>query len=137
MNFAKICLICSLMLAVVAGPSCSTKPVVPPTVHAQAASFDEGQQNSGLVGYDDSTGLFITTKQFHTRYLALANIYGSRFVPPLDPARGVSEDGTRFTPEAIHSFQRMNRWRRQELSPTAATPAPEGTVKRVIKALVQ
>jgi len=123
-SISSILAIIALALALFVLCSCGiNQPLgtqIPPAVHSSTASFDGREQNSGILGED--AGLFHVTPHFHDRFTAMASTYGQRLTPPLDTTRGVTAlpDGTyTFDAEAMASFLRMNRWRREP-----ATPAP-------------
>ena len=92
---------------------CTT--VVPETIHANAASWDGTNQNSGFIGWTNGQG--IITVHAAERYTGLIAIYGKRFVPPLTPGYGLTPTNGVYwiTPEAITDFAKMNRWRKAEL----------------------
>ncbi len=90
--------------------------VTPQVVKPTQASFDEGGQNSGLIGHD-SYGFPIITMHALDRYNALIDRYGSRFTPPVKQNEGIflTETNTAVMSWASeYYFATMNRWLKQE-----------------------
>ena len=77
------------------GSGCGTfRTVRPPALQGGAASFDGGQQNSGLVGWHTNASgetFVIITPHMRERYNAMIEIYGARFVPPIKQDAGITE----------------------------------------------
>ena len=100
-------------------------PVEPPP--SVQPSWDENQQNSGIVAIRPD-GLLVTP-HFRARYDAMAAKYGGGFDPQVFPG-----DGFRLVPvmgtnqnlldaEHMVKFLDMNRWRKQDRP--AVPPKPE------------
>lgn len=98
--------------------------VVPAPIAAAQASYDEGEQNSGILALVDGGALI--TARARERYNALILDYGREFAPPLELGHGVStsmrttEDGRAayfISNEALQKFILMNAWRRMGREP--------------------
>jgi hypothetical protein len=78
---ALIALLCVAGCAAVPHPVGSDAPMYDP---------DTGQPDSGIIAVTtiESATAFEVTPSFQARYQALAEKYGARFTPPLDPAAG-------------------------------------------------
>lgn len=91
--------------------------VTSPIPEARQASFDAGVQNSGLIGFEATTGHGIITAHARDRYNDLIAKYGDRFHPPLHTDAGIcvgATNGTfRIDSEHLADFIDMNRWRRE------------------------
>jgi hypothetical protein len=100
--------------------SCA-RTVAPKVVVGTQASWDGGEQNSGIMAEtEEHAG--VVTPHFRDRYNALVEVYGGKFQPPLSRDAGVQATGTNtFLIDAQHFeyFFIMNRWRR-----SAATGHP-------------
>lgn len=99
-------------LALVVAVGCT---VIPKRLESRAASFDGGQQNSGLVAQLADRSAIITTHA-RDRYNGLIEIYGRKFSPPLQRDAGVTAytNGTWcIDAEHLVKFATMNRWRKQ------------------------
>ena len=100
------------------GGCASTATVVPAPVESRQASFDGGEQSSGILAA--VPGGFIVTPRFRARYNGLVATYGGAFLPPLVPDAGLRPgDGDTWFIDAEHMafFLRMNAWRRAAGSP--------------------
>lgn len=100
------------LAAVLVQPAC-TSTVTPDQVGSSQASFDEGQQTSGVIRLT-ATGAVIT-KRAVARYNALAEIYGRAWLPAIAPGYGLTDlgDGTwLITNDALEKFIVMSEWRR-------------------------
>lgn len=107
-SFRKwICLV--LVAAALAASSCSST-VTPGHVQPNQASFDGGEQNSGILRFTPDG--FLVTPHFHDRYAALAATYGRIFKPALLPDEGImpAPDGVNWLVDAEHmaKFVEMN-----------------------------
>lgn len=97
--------------------------VTPKIVQSSQASWDSGEQTSGIIRVETigTTKFFHVTPHFRDRYNALVDIYGFRFQPPLTHDKGISPyffdppPGQDYTIDAEHmaDFLRMNRWKKQ------------------------
>jgi hypothetical protein len=118
MNFAKR-LLSSLILLTIIG--CTTAPKL---VKNKQASFDEGGQNSGVLGVNNDSVL-VVTYNLRDRYNSLIDYYGKKFAPPVELNDGLTPTGTNtflMTPQAFEHFTTMLRWRKQGAPPTWAKP---------------
>lgn len=96
-----------------------TSPVVPREVRSEQASWDGGEQNSGIIAAQ-SDG-FLVTPHFRERFNALADLYGRAFSPALARDEGLRPlpEGTWFiTPAAMTKFIQMNRWKKSGRAPS-------------------
>ncbi len=112
-------IVASIALAAVAFffMGCSST-VTPAPVESRQASFDQGEQNSGVLALVPGGALI--TPRARDRYNALVAIYGREFLPPLVADEGVTReaDGNfRITNEALQKFILMNAWRRMGREP--------------------
>jgi len=92
--------------------------VTPDVVHSTQASFDGGQQNSGIV-MSTASG-FVVTDHFRQRHNALIAVYGGDFAPPLQPDHGIAPIGTDrwlISKQGMVDFLQMNAWRKAGLEP--------------------
>ena len=104
-----------LLLVVLAG--CTT--VRPKIVEDAMASWDGGEQNSGVIALTSQHGAIIT-QHARDRYNSLINVYGDRFNPSLSKDAGITTlftDPPTFQIDAEHlvKFMQMNRWRKSGL----------------------
>ena len=98
-------------------PGCNST-IVPGPVHAEQASFDGNEQNSGI-GSSSPAG-FVVTDHFRARYNGLIATYGRDFSPPLKPDDGAAPLGEGrwlVTKQAMVNFLTMNQWRKAKLEP--------------------
>lgn len=86
-------------------------------VQPKKASWDAGQQNSGLIdtltNAQGQATACIVTPHWRERYNGLITLYGSRFVAPLHPDDGLTPTPSNaFIVDAQHyaDFCRMNLW---------------------------
>lgn len=88
--------------------------VTPSKVAAKQASFDVGQQNSGIIALKPDKSA-VVTPHFRDRYNGLVATYGNRFTPALKPDAGIAPQGDVFTIDAEHlvKFLTMNRWKKE------------------------
>lgn len=107
----------SLFILALLLASC-TSTVTPQPVASTQASFDGNQQTSGVL-VQDINGYVVTT-HFHDRWLALVEVYGRDFKPPVDAKAGWlnNADGTwRMDKQRMIYFLEMNAWLRAGLKP--------------------
>lgn len=96
-----------------------TSTVAPGTAKSSQASFDQGQQNSGVIAELPDRSLVVTT-HLRDRYNALVIIYGAAFQPALVADQGLQSTATNtfvMSSEAFEHFASMNRWRKQGAPP--------------------
>jgi len=92
--------------------------VVQSQVHAQNASFDGGAATSGILQLEP--GGAIVTAHFRERYAELVKLYGTKFLPALDPEQGFApaDNGSfRITSQTLEHFLIMAEWRRMGRPP--------------------
>lgn len=93
---------------------------IPETVSSSTASFDQGQQTSGILEeLPDGSG-YVVTPHFVERYDALVALYGKRFTPELKKGEGlrVLEGGKiGIDNERMVKFLVMNKWRKSGIAP--------------------
>lgn len=119
----------AFILVMVAAIACAfflsgcTATVTPAIVPAQAASFDGGEQTSGILQLVDGGALI--TAGARARYNALVRVYGEDFLPALEIDQGLTAPpeadpaGAYFiTNEALQNFILMNTWRRMGRIPS-------------------
>jgi hypothetical protein len=101
-----------LLLVAVVGTAACSSTIVPQPVVATQASWDGGQQNSGVIAVAD--GYIIVTATARARYNALIETYGKEFSPALVKDYGVTADGENFkvTSEAVQKWALMNAWKK-------------------------
>jgi hypothetical protein len=109
----KNCVI-ALLLAVLLCAGC-VGTVTPTQVVSQGASFDNGQRNSGFIGWTTNNSVVygIISAHARDRYNALIDQYGSKNVPPIKKDYGIqSLDGTNYliSLDALSDFAKFNRW---------------------------
>lgn len=111
-------LLAGIAFAVIGSTGCSST-VTPKPVATSEASFDGGEQNSGILKLVD--GGAIITEHARERFNALIEIYGEEFLPAIEKDRGIRpdlSDGTYFiTNEALQKFILMNHWRKMGRKP--------------------
>lgn len=93
-------------------PGCAST-VTPHRVEAKQASFDQGQQNSGIINLT-ATGAIITGRA-KDRYNALADVYGNQWMPAIKAGYGLTDlgDGTwLISKEALEKWLVMAEWHR-------------------------
>lgn len=91
--------------------------ITPRIVRSPVASFDQGAQNSGFLGFArDGSG--ILTAHARDRYNALIQKHGSRFLVPIKPDEGLTvgpQPGTWLIDQQhLVKFQIMNRWEKSK-----------------------
>lgn len=105
-----------LVLALAGG--CTT--VIPkPAPAAAVASFDGGEQNSGIVRVLPD-GSFVVTAHLRDRYNALIALYGAQFVPALRTDAGLAPLPAAqwgMTPQTMVNFVTMVQWHRMARPP--------------------
>jgi hypothetical protein len=91
--------------------------VAPETVQTTQASFDGGEQTSGILSA--VKGGFIVTPHFRDRFNALADIYGEAFAPAVTRDAGFTfKDGAwQIDAEHMATFVRMNSWAKSGIKP--------------------
>ena len=101
--------LCACLLAV----GC-TSTVVPKPISSTVASWDGGQQNSGLIGKDNKAGYFLVTEHWRERYNGLVERYGKYYVPPLKQDEGITPTETngvyRVDGQRVGKFIQMGWW---------------------------
>lgn len=106
-GFASFCL--SNCISVKPAPEVQVKPKI--ELVDSTPSWDENEQNSGIINYIDNIGWLITPRAA-ARYTALTKKYGSIFTPALKEGEGLVEraDGKfLLNNEYIVKFAVMNR----------------------------
>lgn len=116
MRYANKYLSSILLLLILVG--CTVTPV---PVKDSQASWDQNQQNSGLIGFDNE-GFAIITPHARDRYNSLTELYAGHFSPKLKADEGVSKNpadpGTyRMTKEALTHFMAMVRFKKENKEP--------------------
>lgn len=97
--------------------ACST--VTPSAVKSQEASYDQNQQNSGVIS-QNANG-YVVTSHFHDRWMALVKTYGRDYKPAIDAKAGWLDlgDGTWLVDkQRMVAFLEMNGWLRAGLKPS-------------------
>lgn len=109
------CVFVALVVAYCLAGCAST--VAPDTVQASQASFDGGEQNSGILS--EERGGFLVTPHFRDRFNALADTYGEAFAPAVTRDAGMSRRGGAWFIDADHMvfFVRMNAWAKSGIKP--------------------
>jgi hypothetical protein len=69
--------------------------IIPSLVVDREASWDNNEQNSGLLDYIEGKG-FLLTSDAAKRYTELTKKYGSTRVPPLAEGEGLVTEGDKF-----------------------------------------
>lgn len=108
-----------LLIGLVSGCSTVTGVFIPEPVPHTTISYDSGEKNSGIIGEVGTTG-FEVTKGFITRYNAMIEIYGKKFVPELEKNAGVTELPNKnfcIDNERMVKFVQMNKWRKAGIAP--------------------
>ena len=93
-----------------------TTTIAPKSVESSGASYDNGERNSGFIGWaTNSSAIYgVLTFHAHERYNELIDIYGSKFIPPLKNDYGIINNKTNYwiSLEGLSNFAKMNRWRK-------------------------
>lgn len=126
MKYAKKALSSVALAAILTG---CAGTVTPKTVQSSQASWDAGQQTSGILNGETVNGKkgFHVTVHFRDRYNALIDTYGSKFQPPLTHDAGITHDEVgpnnvdgkdwpsdyHIDAEHMADFLKMNRWKKQ------------------------
>jgi hypothetical protein len=95
-----------------------TSTVIPQPVPAAVASFDNNEQNSGILASTPSG--FVVTDNFRQRYNALVATYGADLPTPATVDSGIAPIGDGkwlITKARMVDFLQMNAWRRAGLAP--------------------
>jgi len=96
MKFAKKCLSSILVCYILIFSGCSSiETYVPNPLVDNVASWDQNEQNSGLIDYIDGEG-FLLTQGAANRYKALTEQYGESHTPPLKRGEGLKKRGDYF-----------------------------------------
>ena len=98
--------------------ACTACTVTPDRVAPAAASYDDGEANSGIIGLE-KTGAVVTARLVD-RYRALLDVYGKAFLPRVDSRAGVTKrpDGSYFiTNEVLERMILLTEWRRMGRKP--------------------
>lgn len=95
-----------------------TTTVIPKHVKPAVASFDGGEQNSGILAFR-ADGSVTITPHARDRFNAMAEAYGGYFSPRVKPDDGITRDGAEYvmSPESQVKAQSMNRWRKEGRPP--------------------
>ena len=116
MNSANKNCVFALILTVSLCAGCFST-IVPPSVKPVAASFDNGERNSGFSGFVTNNGIAYGVLSPHARdrYNSLIDTYSKRFSPKLKEDYGIIDNKTNYwiTLEGLSNFALMNRWRKQ------------------------
>jgi hypothetical protein len=90
--------------------------VTPVQVVSTGASFDNGERNSGFIGWTTNSSVTygIISQHARDRYNSLIDIYGNKIIPPIKKDYGITDNKTNclITLEALSNFAKMNRWRK-------------------------
>jgi hypothetical protein len=93
-----------------------TSTVAPKPIKGAVASWDGGQQNSGLIG-KDGPGYFLITEHARERYNGLIERYGRYYLPPLKADEGVTTTATngvyRIDGEHLAKMIEMVAWKKE------------------------
>lgn len=95
--------------------------VTPAPVESSQASYDEGEQNSGILALVDGGALI--TARARERYNALIAEFGGEFLPALQRDHGITPEADgkfRITNEGLQKFVVLNAWRRMGRTPGKA-----------------
>lgn len=106
-------LVCALIVLFAGGCAPTVRPLAP---QAKTASFDGGQENSGLIAIDSAHN-GVLTPHARDRYNGLVSRYGGKFSPPVHQDDGITPTATNtFLINAQHLsyFARFNRWAKQQ-----------------------
>lgn len=109
LHYAKTSLLLVLILTL---SGCGT--VKPVTWKAKQASFDQGEQNSGIL--DFQLGRLHITENAELRYEGLVGVYGKKFTPPIKVSDGLVQlpDGTwLMDKQHVEYFSTMTLWKNQ------------------------
>ncbi len=89
----------------------------PAIVESHQASFDQGEQNSGILSLVPEGA--IITAHAHDRYNALVLTYGREFLPEIRRDYGVTPHDADYliNREALQKFVLMNTWHRMGREP--------------------
>lgn len=116
-----VCLIVVILCVLGILSACST--VTPDVINAKAASFDKGNQTSGVLGeLPDHSGFIITPhKKNEYNFLIttysprLKAFYGQLFAPPIKQDEGIKVDGKNYAIDNEHMSDfviMVMEWRR-------------------------
>jgi hypothetical protein len=88
--------------------------LIPPPIKETQPSWDNQEQNSGLITYVDNVG-FLITPGAAQRYRNLTEKFGSTLTPPVEPGEGLLPYGGNFilTPEYMAVFMEVSRINKQ------------------------
>lgn len=92
--------------------------VAPKPVIAEQASFDNNEQNSGIIMSTPSG--FVVTDNFRLRYNRLIATYGADLATPATTDAGIAPIGPDrwlITKQRMIDFLEMNAWRKAGLAP--------------------
>ena len=106
----------ALFVVSIAITGCFT--VTPKPVDAQDASFDDNEQNSGIIS-KNANG-YVVTPHFHDRWVALVAVYGRDFKPAIDAKIGWLDLGNAtwlVDKQRMVQFIEMNRWKTSGFKP--------------------
>jgi hypothetical protein len=112
LSIGLVCLALGLFSLSVIVSGCNST-VAPAPVESRQASYDHGEQNSGILSLVPGGALI--TPRARERYNALIAIYRREFSPALVADQGVSPEAAgnfRITNEALQKFILMNSWKR-------------------------
>jgi len=110
MRFVSIFLISFGVSCSVIKPAPPIVTIIPERVEDTEISWDDQNQNGGLLDYVDGKGFEITKKAL-IRYNSLIFLYGKTQIPPVAENDGVTlENGRIFlSPEAMVNFMTLNK----------------------------
>lgn len=115
MNFQNKNDVIVMLLAVLLCAGCFST-IVPPPVKPIAASYDNGERNSGFYGFVTNNGVAygIISPHARDRYNALIATYGKKFSPRIKEDYGIIDNNTNYliTLEGLSDFAIMNQWRK-------------------------
>ena len=117
-NVACVVFMLFLLIAIVSAFTGCSSTVTPSRVESQQASYDGGEQNSGVIA-STATG-FVVTDHFRARFNGLVRIYGKDFIPELKADGGISPAGNgrwEISKQSMIYFLEMNAWRKAGLEP--------------------
>jgi len=113
MKLASKIICVAIFAAILAG---CVGTVTPVQVVSNGASFDNGERNSGFIGWatNNGTAYGVITLKARDRYNALIESYGSKIIPPIKKDYGLISCETNYliSFEALSNFAKMNRWRK-------------------------
>lgn len=92
--------------------------ITPSAVKPAGASYDNGERNSGFIGYTTNNGVAygIITPHARDRYNTLINVYGKRISLPIKTDYGITSYTTNYliTLEGLSDFALMNMLKKNQ-----------------------